>query len=162
MRPEEVDTVRYHIKRRPMRVWKPTDITDNTGAVAFRWHMVPTSTYEIADAAGQWVASLTPEPWHINARFTISRPSMDDVQLDQAFSPLHPRLDVALPDGGTLTLVGEALSQRYTVMRGEETVARVSGGWVAGSGEYTVDIQDGEDTVLILACTLAAELMRDK
>jgi uncharacterized protein YxjI len=157
--PRKVDTVRYHIKRRPMRVWKPTDITDDTGAVAFRWHMVPTSTYEIADPAGRVVASFTREGWNINTRFTISLPE-GDVVLEGEFSPLHPRLHVAVPGKGTLTLSGEAMSQRYTVKRGEEAVARVTGGWIAGSGEYTVDVAEGEDVPLILACTLAAELMR--
>jgi uncharacterized protein YxjI len=153
--------VRYHIKRRPMRIWKPTDITDDTGAVAFRWHMVPTSTYEIADAAGQVVISFTREGWNINTRFTISLPE-GDVMLEGQFSPLHPRLYVAVPGKGTLTLAGEPMSQRYTITRGEATVARVSGSWMAGSGEYMVDIADGEDVPLILACTLAAELSRER
>jgi uncharacterized protein YxjI len=155
----EENTVRYQIKRRPMRIWKPTDITDNTGAVAFRWHMVPTSTYEIADAAGQVVISFTQEGWNINTRFTISLRE-GDVSLEGEFSPLHPRLSVAVPGKGTLTLSGEALSQGYTITRAEKTVARVTGGWIGGSGEYTVDIADGEDVPLILACTLAAELSR--
>ena len=83
-----------------------------------------------------------------------------EVVLEGQFSPLHPRLSVAVPGKGTLTLAGEAMSQRYTITRGEETVARVTGGWMAGSGDYTVDIAEGEDMPLILACTLAAELSR--
>ena len=69
-------------------------------------------------------------------------------------------VDVAA-DGPTpddLEVRGDFWDHEYEFARGGQVVAAVSKRWFAWTDTYGVDVADGEDDVLVLACTVVVDL----
>ena len=73
------------------------------------------------------------------------------------FSFLHCTFTVDVPGPGDLEARGDFLDHEYTFTRGDEVVARVSKKWFSWRETYGIDIQEGEDEVLLLACAVVIE-----
>jgi len=58
---------------------------------------------------------------------------------------------------GDLEAKGNFTDHQYTFSRGGREVAQVSESWFSITDTYGVDVADGEDDVLILACTVVIE-----
>jgi uncharacterized protein YxjI len=65
-------------------------------------------------------------------------------------------VDVPGPDD--LTAVGELTDHEYTFRRGDTEVAHVSKQWFTWSDTYGVEINEGEDAVLLLACAVVVDM----
>ncbi len=65
-------------------------------------------------------------------------------------------IDVPGPDD--LEATGGFLDHDYTFTRGDREVARVSKAWVSFTDNYGIDIDDGEDDILILASAVVIDL----
>ncbi|MDP3154713.1 MAG: LURP-one-related family protein [Archangium sp.] len=66
-------------------------------------------------------------------------------------------VDVPGPDD--LEAQGSLLDHEYTFTRGSRTVATVSKRWFSFTDTYGVDIEPGEDPVLILASTVVIDMI---
>ncbi len=69
----------------------------------------------------------------------------------------HFAIDVPGPDD--LEAEGDFLDHEYHFTRSGRTVAQVSKHWFAFSDSYGVDVAEGEDDVLILACTVVIDMV---
>jgi uncharacterized protein YxjI len=74
------------------------------------------------------------------------------------FTFFHCEFSVDVPGPGDLMANGNFLEHEYVFTRGDEIVARVSKEWFAFADTYGVDINDGEDDVLILASTVVIDM----
>ena len=70
--------------------------------------------------------------------------------------------ETATPDPVDLEVEGSFFEYEYTFNRGGRPVAVVSKKWFSWSDTYGVDVADGEDDVLILACTFVVDLATEK
>ncbi len=66
-------------------------------------------------------------------------------------------VDVPGPDD--LEATGSMLEHEYTFRRGQRVVARVSKNWFSFSDTYGVEVEEGEDEVLILASTVVIDMV---
>ena len=62
------------------------------------------------------------------------------------------------PGPGDLEVEGDFLDLEYQFLRDGGVAAQVSKKWFSWSDTYGVDVADGEDDVLILACTVVVDL----
>jgi uncharacterized protein YxjI len=62
------------------------------------------------------------------------------------------------PGPGDLEVEGDFLDHEYQFLRDGRVAAQVSKKWFSWSDTYGVDVADGEDDVLILACTVVVDL----
>ena len=62
------------------------------------------------------------------------------------------------PTPNDLEIQGDFWEHEYTFSRGGQQIAGVSKRWFSWADTYGVDIADGEDDVLILACTVVVDL----
>lgn len=69
-------------------------------------------------------------------------------------------VDVPGPDD--LTARGNVNEHEYTFVRGGRTVARVSKAWFTWEDSYGVDVDDSEDAVLVLAASVAIDMVISK
>ncbi len=69
----------------------------------------------------------------------------------------HFAIDVPGPDD--LEAEGDFLDHEYHFTRSGRTVAKVSKHWFAFTDTYGVDVVDGEDDVLILACSVVIDMV---
>ena len=75
------------------------------------------------------------------------------------FTPFRGRFTVDVPGPDDLEANGDFLDHEYAFERGGREVARVSKKWFSVTDTYAVDIDAGEDDVLILASAVVIDLV---
>lgn len=75
------------------------------------------------------------------------------------FSFLKCHFTVHVPGPDDLWAEGNFLEHEYEFTRHDQTVAHVSKRWFSWTDTYGVDINDGEDDVLILASTVVIDMV---
>lgn len=73
------------------------------------------------------------------------------------FGILHHRFTVDVPGPNDLEAEGDFLDHEYTFRRGGKVVATVSKRWFRFTDTYGIDIEAGEDAVLILASAVVID-----
>jgi uncharacterized protein YxjI len=66
------------------------------------------------------------------------------------------------PGPGDLEINGDFWAHEYQFLRASRPVATVSMKWFSWADTYGVDVADGEDDVLILACTVVVDMCTQK
>jgi uncharacterized protein YxjI len=75
------------------------------------------------------------------------------------FTLFRCKFTVDVPGPDDLEAEGSFLDMEYTFARGGKTVAEVSKRWFSFADTYGVDIDGGEDDVLILASTVVIDMI---
>jgi len=75
------------------------------------------------------------------------------------FTFLKCKFTVDVPGPDDLEAQGSFLDMEYTFTRAGQVVAEVSKRWFSFTDTYGVDIQEGEDDVLILASTVVIDMV---
>jgi uncharacterized protein YxjI len=74
-------------------------------------------------------------------------------------TPLRDRWTVKIGDGPDLDIQGNVLDHEYTFTDGRTTVATVSKKWFRIADSYGVEIDPDQDPVVVLAATVAVDMM---
>ena len=74
-------------------------------------------------------------------------------------SPLRERWVVKIADGPDLDVQGNVLDHEYTFTDGRRPVATVSKQWFRVADSYGVEVADDQDPVVVLAATVAVDMM---
>jgi uncharacterized protein YxjI len=75
------------------------------------------------------------------------------------FTLMRCKFTVDVPGPDDLEAQGNFLDMEYTFTRAGQVVAKVSKRWFTFVDSYGVDVQDGEDDVLILASTVVIDMV---
>ena len=112
------------------------------------------------DRDGHEVARIDQKLPSFGPQYTIMRG--DDtvaVVKKHLFTLFRARFTVDVPGPGDLEARGNFLDHEYTFAREGREVARVSKKWFRLSDTYAVDVDAGEDEVLILAAAVVIDLV---
>ncbi len=74
------------------------------------------------------------------------------------FSFLHATFSVDVPGPDDLEARGNLLDHEYTFTRDGQVVAEVSKKWFSWTDSYGIDVAEGEDDALILACAVVIDM----
>jgi uncharacterized protein YxjI len=74
-------------------------------------------------------------------------------------APLRDRWSVNVKGGPDLAVQGNILDHEYSIKQGWNKVAEVSKKWISLTDTYTVEIDEGQNDVLILAIAVAIDMM---
>jgi len=74
-------------------------------------------------------------------------------------SPVRDRFTVKIKNGPDLEVKGNILDHEYTIGEGRDKVAEVSKKWFRIRDSYGVEIEPGQDDVIILAVTVCIDQM---
>lgn len=74
-------------------------------------------------------------------------------------SPFRDKWDVNVKNGPDLDVQGNILDHEYTVKHGREKVAEISKKWFRLTDTYGVEIENGQNDILILAIAVAVDMM---
>jgi uncharacterized protein YxjI len=74
-------------------------------------------------------------------------------------APFRDRYAVRIRNGPDMKITGNILDYEYRIEEGGRKVAEISKKWFRFSDTYGVEIAPGEDEVLILAATVALDMM---
>ena len=74
-------------------------------------------------------------------------------------TPLRDKWDVKVKDGPDLDVQGDFLDHEYSIKQGWNKVAEVSKKWFRLTDTYGVEIDSGQNDILILAIAVAIDMM---
>ena len=112
------------------------------------------------DKDGKEVAKIDQKLLSLGAQYEILRGSETvAVVKKHLFTMFRARFTVDVPGPADLEATGNFLDHEYRFERGEKEVARVSKKWFSLADSYAVDIDAGEDDVLILASAVVIDLV---
>lgn len=113
----------------------------------------------LRDIGGNVVATITSHLIALRPTYTIHRPGQPEATVKKDFINILREgfsVDMAggLPD---LRIQGNILEHSYTISRQGVTLAQVSKKWISLRDSYVVDITEGEDATLLLACAIVVD-----
>ena len=113
----------------------------------------------LRDMGGNEVATVTKHLIALRPTYTIARPDQPDATVKKDFINILREgfsVDMAggLPD---LRIQGDIFEHDYSIARQGVTVAQVAKKWISLRDSYMVDVADGEDPVLLLACAIVVD-----
>lgn len=74
-------------------------------------------------------------------------------------SPIRHRWEVEVAGGPDLEIQGNVVDHEYSFTHGRDTVAVVSKKWFRVADTYGVEVEPGQNTVVVLAATVALDMM---
>lgn len=117
-------------------------------------------TLVIKDMQGNEVAYIQAKLLRIRDTMEISRGGRVIATVKKALiAPLRDRWTVHVADGADLRIRGSILDHEYRIESGGQKVAEVSKKWFRIRDSYGIEIMPGQDDALILAATVAVDMM---
>lgn len=113
------------------------------------------------DPTGRELCKIQERMLRIKDSMEIEGPTGQQVAMVKKamITPLRERWTVNLRSGPDLEIQGNILDHEYRIERGRDRVAEVSKKWFRLRDSYGVEIDPGQDDILILAATVAVDMM---
>jgi uncharacterized protein YxjI len=111
------------------------------------------------DMQGTELARIDQQLLSIGKQFDIERGGTSIARVKKKlFTPFRAKFTVDVPGPDDLEAQGNFLDHEYVFERRGQEVARVSKRWFSLADTYGIDVQPGEDDVLILAAAVVIDL----
>ena len=154
--------MRYLMREKILAVGDDYVIQDESGRPAFHVDgkvLTVRDALVLEDTAGNKLARIHKKLVSLRTTYEIHREGAPEITISKAlFSPLRAKFNVS-SGGDDLEAHGNLLDHEYVFTRNGRQVASISKQWFTVRDTYGVDVQDGEDPVLILACAVAIDRM---
>jgi len=118
-------------------------------------------TLEFEDTKGRKLAQIKERILAIKDTMVIEDAHGRDIAtVKQALiAPLRDKWNVNVKGGEDLVVQGNILDLEYDIRQGRKRVAEVSKKWFTITDTYGVEIEDGQNDILILAIAVAIDMM---
>ena len=158
--------MRYVVREKFFRLGEDSDITDDSGRVVFDVDGTVFTLHDtliVRDTAGNEVAKIQRRLIALRPTYTIERNGQEAATVRKQLLHLFgDRFSVDIPGPDDLEIQGNIFEHDYTIKRQGQTIASVSKRWISLTDTFGVDIEPGQDDVLILCCVLVLDLVEDK
>ena len=113
------------------------------------------------DRAGRELAKIQERMLRVKDSMEVEDPNGRQIAMVKKalITPLRDRWTVKIKGGPDLEVQGNILDHEYTIGEGRDKVAEVSKRWFRVRDTYGVEIEPGQDDVLILAITACVDQM---
>jgi uncharacterized protein YxjI len=156
--------MRYVMKEKILTLTDSFTIRDSDGNEVYRVKGKLLSIGDklsFRDMAGEELALIRQEIITLTPSYRIYRGG--ELQADvskKLLTVFRDKFKVDMKDGSPdLEIVGNILDHEYSLRRGGREVAHVSKKWISIGDSYGVQVDEGEDDVLILACAVIVDLI---
>jgi uncharacterized protein YxjI len=114
------------------------------------------------DMGGTEVATIHQKLLTLRPTYEITRGGAQIAEVSKKLLiVLQERFTVDIPGPADLEVTGSVLEHDYVFTRQGQIVARVSKAWVALLDTYGVEVEEGEDDVLILASAVVIDMVNE-
>jgi len=166
-RRNQIDTRRYKMRQHLVSIGDDFYIEDEQGRRAYKIDgkvMRIRDTLIFEDMHGQELCRIKEKLVHIKDTMTIEGPDRETIATvkKDLINILRDHFDVKVKDGPDLDVTGNIIDHYYRIKEGRHEVARVDKKFFRMSDTYGVEIQAGQNDVLILAVTVALDMMAHK
>ena len=113
------------------------------------------------DKAGKELAKIQERMLRVKDSMEVEGPGGDQMAMVKKalITPVRERWTVKIKGGPDLEVKGNILDHEYTIGEGREKVAEVSKKWFRVRDTYGVEIEPGQDDILVLAVTACIDQM---
>jgi uncharacterized protein YxjI len=118
-------------------------------------------TLKLEDLDGNELCKIQERKLRVRDTMEIEAPDGSRMGLIQKalVTPLRERLEVEVPDQPELKVRGNILDHEYRIKRDGEKIAEVSKKWLRMRDTYGIEIEPGQDEILILAVAVALDAL---
>ena len=157
-------TNRYKIRQNLVSIGDDFWIEDAEGKRVFKVDgkvLRIRKTLVFEDLNGKKLAQIQERLLAIKDTMVVEGPGGEDIAVIKKalISPLRDRWHVKVKNGPDLDVQGNILDHEYTIKEGRKPVAEISKKWLKLTDTYGVDIDPGQNDVLILAIAVAIDMM---
>jgi len=119
------------------------------------------STFVFEDAHGTELAKIQERKLRVKDSMEVEGPQGENLATVKKaiITPVRDRWVVKIKNGPDLEVKGNILDHEYTIGEGRDKVAEVSKKWFRVRDSYGVDIEQGQDEIVILAVTVCIDQM---
>ena len=155
---------RYVMREKMFAIGDDSWIEDENGDRVFRVDgkaLRMRKTLKLEDAGGNELCKIQERKLRVRDTMEIEAPDGSRMGLIQKamITPLRERFEVEVPDQPELKVKGNIFDHEYTIKREGGKVAEVSKKWFRMRDTYGIEIEPGQDEVLILAVAVALDAM---
>jgi uncharacterized protein YxjI len=158
------EKTRYQMREKLVAIGDDYWIENNHGEKVFKVNgkaLRIRQTLIFEDRAGRELAKIQERMLHIKDSMEIEDPAGHQIAMVKKalITPFRDRWTVKVKGGPDLEVQGNILDHEYTIGEGRDKVAEVSKRWFRIRDTYGVEIEPGQDDILILAVTACIDQM---
>jgi uncharacterized protein YxjI len=118
-------------------------------------------TLDFEDLNGNVLCRIKERLLTIRDTMTIAGPDGEQMAVIKKalIAPLRDRWTVKVKNGSDLDVQGNILDHEYSIKQGRDKVAEISKKWFRITDTYGVEIDPGQNDILILAVAIAIDMM---
>jgi uncharacterized protein YxjI len=118
-------------------------------------------TLKFEDAQGRELCQIQEKVARIKESMEIEGPNGEQLAMVKKalITPLRERWVAKIGNGPDLDVQGNILDHEYTIEEGRNKIAEVSKKWFRVRDTYGVEIEPGQNDILILAITVCVDMM---
>lgn len=157
-------TTRYKIHQKMLSIGDDYWIENSEGKRVFKVDgkvLRIRKTLVLEDIHGKPLCQIKERLLTIKDTMVIEDPNGKDIAVMKKalISPLRDRWDVKVNDGDDLVVQGNFIDHEYVIKRKGKKVAEVSKKWFRITDTYGVDVDEGQNDVLMLAVAVVIDMM---
>jgi uncharacterized protein YxjI len=153
---------RYQMRQRMVSIGDDFWIENEAGAKVYRVDGKALRVRQMLifeDAQGNELAKIQERMLHVKDTMEIEGPHGESLAVVKKalITPLRERFTAKIKNGPDLEVQGNLLDHEYTIGEGRDKVAEVSKKWFRLRDSYGVEIEPGQDDIVILAITVVVD-----
>ncbi len=156
---------RYQMREKLLSIGQDSYIEDAEGRKVFHVDgkvLRIRDTLFFKDMQGNTLAKIQERKLRIKDTMEIQGPDGEHLATVKKalIAPLRERWVAKISDGPDLDVQGNIVNHEYKIEQGRQTIATVSKRWFRVRDTYGVEIEPGQNDIVILAITVAVDMMR--
>jgi len=117
-------------------------------------------TFVLETPGGDELFTIQEKKLSVRDKMEIERDGKTVATIKKALiTPLRERYSIEVEDGEDMTAKGNIVDHEFEIERGGDKVAEISKRWFRMRDTYGVEVMEGQDDALILACTVCIDQM---
>ena len=154
----------YQMRQRMVTIGDDFWIENNAGQKVFKVDgkaLRLRKTLKFEDAHGNELCQIQEKVARIKESMEIEGPNGEQLAMVKKalISPVRERWVAKIGNGPDLDVQGNILDHEYTIEEGRNKIAEISKKWFRLRDTYGVEIEPGQNDILILAITVAVDMM---
>jgi uncharacterized protein YxjI len=154
---------KYRMREKMFSIGDDYWIEDDNGEKVFKVDgkaLRVRDTLIIEDRSGAELLKVQEKKLHVRDTMEIERDGHTVAKVKKALiTPLRERFSIDVEGGEDMEAKGNIVDHEYKIERGGDKVAEVSKRWFRIRDTYGIEIDSGQDDVLILAVTVCIDRM---
>lgn len=156
---------RYQMRQKLVSIGQDSYIEDANGQKVFHVDgkaLRVRDTLLFKDMQGNELCKIQEKKARVKDSMKVEGPDGKQIAMVKKaiISPVRDRWVMKIGDGPDLDIQGSILDHEYKIGEGRTKVAEVSKAWFRVRDTYGVEIVPGQNDILILAATVAIDMMR--